>query len=157
MSTPETPDTLPKFVDLRNVRTPEQREWYQRIQQAGIDPFERDHFVAQHPHPMLHENETWLLTHNAVPYPNTELHLLLVHKPFITDACHMTPQGWTDLGEVMRFAQKEFCFESNAFMMRSGDTSQTGGSVTHLHAHIIVAKKDGLRHAIYPVITPGEE
>jgi ATP adenylyltransferase len=130
-------------------------EVYKRIADAGIDPFEREHFAANHPHPILFENENWFMTLSQFPYDNTSLHLLLIHRAFITDACQMTPQGWTDLGEVMKFAQEKFGFESGALIMRFGDTSQTGGSVTHLHAHIIVAAKDRMRHSIYPVVTSG--
>lgn len=127
-----------KFVDVGNTRTSEQREVYERIEAEGFDPFEAEHFKKNHPHPTLFENTNWLLTHNAFPYQGTSLHLLLIHKPFITSIEKISPTGWIDFQELIQFVVKEFNLTSGGFFMRFGDTVKTGGTVTHLHAHIMV-------------------
>lgn len=152
MSTPQPS----KFVDLGNVRPGPFKKVYEEIEKEGIDPFDREEFCNRHPHPILFENENWFVSYNAVPYKGAGLHLLFVHKKFITSIEQISPEGLSDLWELIALAKKEFGFESGAFMMRFGDTAQTGASVTHLHAHIIVAEKiEGERKVILPrIFTP---
>jgi len=142
-----------KFIDLGNVRPGPFKKVYEEIEQEGIDPFDREEFCKRHPHPILFENDNWFVSHNAVPYEGAGLHLLFIHKEFITSIEQISPQGLTDLWNLIKITQKEFGFESGAFIMRFGDTTQTGASVTHLHAHIIVAQKEeGERKVIHPRI-----
>ena len=129
---------ISKFVDVKNTRTPEQRRVYEKIEQEGIDPFEFEHFRKHHPHPIVFENQNWFLTHNAFPYQGMSLHLLLVHKTFITSIEQITPESWLDFSALIQFATQEFKLTSGGFFMRFGDTTKTGGTVTHLHAHIMV-------------------
>ncbi len=118
---------------------------------------DQDEFLKRHPHPILFENEHWFTTHNAVPYEGAGLHLLFIHKEFITSIEEISPAALQDLWALIEESKEEFEFESGAFMMRFGDTSQTGATVTHLHAHIIVAKKEeGKRKVIFPRITTPE-
>lgn len=128
-----------KFVDVENTRTPEQRAVYEKIADAEVDPFETERFKKHHKHPIIFENETWLLTHNSFPYEGTSLHLLIVHKVFITSIEQITREGWVDFYDLIQFVKKEFNLTSGGFFMRFGDTKKTGGTVTHLHAHITVA------------------
>lgn len=127
-----------KFVDVDNTRTPEQRAVYEAIEAEGFDPFEEEHFKKNHPHPIIFENQNWFLTHNSFPYQGMSLHLLLVHKSFITSIDKISQPGWLDFYALIQFAVKKFNLTSGGFFMRFGDTVKTGGTVTHLHAHIMV-------------------
>lgn len=131
-----------KFVDVDNTRTDEQRSVYEAIEKEGVDPFEIIYFKRNHPHPILFENEYWMLTKNAFPYAGMSLHLLLVHKPFITSIEEITLEGWEDFRSLIQFATSEFQLNSGAFFMRFGDTKGTGGTITHLHAHIMVSDRE---------------
>ena len=147
--------STPKFVDVGNTRTPEQRKVYEDIELSGVDPFETEYFKKNHPHPILFENEYWLLTRNAFPYTGMSIHLLLVHKPFITSIEQITPEGWADFQSLIKFAVEEFGLTSGGFFMRFGDTFKTGGTVTHLHAHIMVADGEAdQRRSMYVVSNP---
>jgi ATP adenylyltransferase len=130
--------STPKFVDKKNARTPEQHAVYEEIEKKGFDPFEMEHFKKHHPHPILYKNTSWFLTYNAFPYKDLSLHLLLVHLDFITSIEQITPQGWSDLQEIIGYCVREFNLTSGGFFMRFGDTTKTGGTVSHLHAHIVV-------------------
>ena len=127
-----------KFVDKENTRTLEQRSVYEQIETEGVDPFEFEYFKAHHPNPILFENNSWLITKNAFPYIGTSLHLLFVHREFITSVEEISGEGWSDLQSAIKFAVEEFKLKSGGFFMRFGDTTKTGATVTHLHAHITV-------------------
>ncbi len=127
------------FVDVNNTRTPEQREIYEVIERTGLDPFEIENFKRTHPHPIIFENASWFLSHNAFPYKGASLHLLLVHRDFITSIEQISPKGWQDLQEMIQFSVNKFNLTSGGFFMRFGDTKKTGSTVMHLHAHIVVS------------------
>lgn len=146
-------ETKKEFVDIGNVRTEDQRVWYQKIIDEGIDPFEENYFKKNHPNPIIHENDSWILTTNAVPYSNCKLHFLIISKRFIMDTRSVDKKSWNDLHEVFLFVESHYRIDGYAFFMRSGDTKRTGASVVRLHAHIVVP--DGHhqeRNSIYPVI-----
>jgi diadenosine tetraphosphate (Ap4A) HIT family hydrolase len=128
-----------KFVDVENTRTPEQREIYEKIDREGFDPFSLEHFQKNHPHPIFFENDSWFATLNAFPYTNTSLHILLIHKEFITSLEEISQKAWVDLQETINFCIKKYGLNSGSFFMRFGDTTKTGSTVTHLHAHILVS------------------
>lgn len=130
---------MKKYVDLENVRNEHQKAIYKKIEDAGIDPFSLEHFQKNHPHPILFENNSWFVTQNAFPYENTSLHILLVHKDFITSIEEISNTAWLDLQQSINYCITNFNLKSGGFFMRFGDTSKTGSSVTHLHAHIIVS------------------
>ncbi len=148
---------MSKYVDKYNTRTAEQRAVYQRIEDEGVDPFETDYFKEHHPNPILFENEFWLVTKNAFPYGGTSLHILLVHKPFITSIEQISTQGWLELQLAIQFTVKEFGLRHGGFFMRFGETQKTGATVTHLHCHITVTDGDPEeRRSMYVAIAKPE-
>jgi diadenosine tetraphosphate (Ap4A) HIT family hydrolase len=130
---------MKKYVDINNVRSEEQKIIYKKIQDEKIDPFSPEHFEKNHPHPIIFQNNSWFVTKNAFPYENSSLHLLLVHKEFITSIEEISKDGWEDLQETIIYCVQKFNLKSGSFFMRFGNTIKTGSSVTHLHAHIIVS------------------
>lgn len=143
-----------KFVDVANTRTPEQREIYEKIDRDGFDPFSLEHFQKNYNHPIFFENNSWFATLNAFPYANTSLHLLLVHKEFITSIEEISKTGWGDLQETINFCIKKYNLNSGSFFMRFGDTTKTGSTVTHLHAHLLVSNGDQIeRKSMYVAIS----
>jgi diadenosine tetraphosphate (Ap4A) HIT family hydrolase len=127
-----------KFVDVENTRTAEQRRVYEEIEAQGIDPFSEEHFKTHHPYPILCDNNDWFVTHNAFPYKGMSLHLLIVHKQFITSITEISSDGWKSFYELIQVISQKFNLSSGGLFMRFGDTKKTGGTVTHLHAHIMV-------------------
>ena len=147
-------DLQKKFVDIGNVRTKEQRIWYEEIAQKGIDPFSPEHFPKTHPKPILYENDSWFFTENAVPYNDTRYHFLVVCKYFATKAKELTQKMILDLHEILQYAEEEYNLDGHVMCMRLGNTKKTGASVVRLHFHII-APSGGPdeRTAIYPVLS----
>jgi len=145
------------FVDIENTRNPEQRAWYQRILDEGVDPFEEEYFKKNLPHPILRENRSWMVTSNAVPYNNCKHHFLFVPKRFVKDLDDLATISWIDFHELITILGKDFKLDGYALFMRTGNTTKTGASVLRLHAHILVPNGDtDERTSIYPVVMEPE-
>lgn len=124
------------------ARTEEQKTLMQKIEQDGVCPFCKDHFTRYHPKPILKETDYWFVTTNMSPYEGTTHHFLLVYKPeHITSPNQINNDAWQELFEHIAILNKEYDIDGGAFFMRYGDTSYTGSSVEHLHAHLISGVK----------------
>lgn len=141
------------FVDIENTRNPEQKAWYQKIIDEGVDPFEEKYFKTNHPHPIIFENFSWMITNNAVPYEGSKHHFIIIPKFFTKNLENIPISLWGDLLQIIKFIQKKFNFDAYVFFVRTGDTQKTGASVVRLHAHIIVPEcTDNQRVSVYPKI-----
>lgn len=125
-----------------NARTEEQKKLMAQIEQDGVCPFCAEHFKKYHPQPILIETEHWFVTTNVSPYEGTKHHFLFVYKPsHIEDPKFMSPEATLDLFTLVSTVTTEHNIIGGSFFMRFGDTKYTGGSVAHLHAHLIVGGK----------------
>lgn len=79
-----------------------------------------------------------MATKNQWPYENTEHHFLLICREHILYP-EETPSAFVaSLWELVRELGKKYGFDSGGFAIRFGAPERTGGSVRHLHAHVIV-------------------
>ena len=133
-------------VNLKNAARPGDDKTYQnvisQITQDGVCPFCQDHLLTYHKKPILRQGERWTVTTNMYPYKGARFHFLLIHRAHITDSKDMPVESIVELKEHMDWLMKEFKIAGGTLMMRCGDTTVTGASVTHLHAHLIVADLD---------------
>lgn len=126
-------------LNFENARTPEQIALMRKIAEDGVCPFCAEHFKKYNPKPILKETDYWFLTENMSPYKGTKHHFLFVYKPaHITMPSEMTSGASTNLFELIDWVLAEHKIPGGAFFMRFGETKYTGGSVAHLHAHLIV-------------------
>jgi len=138
-------------VNMRHIRTDEQRELYERIAATGECSFCTDFCKGvpptYHPKPVLKETARWALTENMEPYAGAKIHFLLVYKHHVLGP-PLPPEAWTELGTLIEWVVKEYDLPAGGFYFRFGDTDYTGASVSHFHANIIFggAKEgEGLR------------
>lgn len=132
---------------LQNARTPEQTALMQKIIDDGVCPFCAEHFKTYHPKPILKETEYWFFTENMSPYVGTKYHFIFVYKPaHITKPSEMLPEAQADLFSLVNWAIAEYKMPGGSFFMRFGDHRYTGGSVEHLHAHILMGDADAPDH-----------
>lgn len=127
-------------INLDSVRDVEQQRVMERIRQDGVCPFCREHFEKYHSKPILFETAHWITTENAWPYENAIKHFLLVAKTHITKPSDLSPDAWLDLQRCLRWLENEKQIDHGTLLMRFGNTKNTGGSVTHLHAQLVVAE-----------------
>lgn len=108
-----------------------------KIQQESVCPFCPDHLARYHEKPILEDRDYWLATENMYPYKGAENHLLFIHKDHIEDIAELDPEAWTELRALVMSICKARSIPGGTFMMRFGDTSRTGATVSHLHAQLI--------------------
>ena len=129
-----------KEVNMRHVRTEEQRRLYEKIKMAGICPFCVDfcngNSPTYHPNPILKETVWWVLTENMEPHEGARFDFLLVYKKHVFSP-PLPKEAWVDLGILIEWTIKEYDIPGGGFYFRFGDTDYTGASVLHFHANII--------------------
>jgi diadenosine tetraphosphate (Ap4A) HIT family hydrolase len=126
------------------ARTEEQRALMATIEADGVCPFCKEHFKKYHPKPVLKETDYWFVTENMSPYEGTSLHTIFVYKPkHISKPQDISPEAAQDLFSLISQITEEGGIEGGSFFMRFGDPQWNGGSVEHLHAHVIAGTKKG--------------
>lgn len=134
MSTRKTP------VNLDHARTKEQREVMEEIERGQFCPFCRDRW-QENVQPIIRENGGWFLAENRWPYAGTERHLLFIPQRHVEHVDEITDQELADLWSLIRWSSSKFAVSAGGLFIRFGETSMTGASVTHLHAHIVVPRQ----------------
>lgn len=125
-------------LNHREVRTEEQKSLMAKIEEDGVCPFCEEHFRKYHPKPIIKETESWFFTENMSPYEGTAHHYIFVYKPaHIRFPSELTNEARIELFDLIDWAIKEYAIPGGSFFMRFGDGTYTGGSVEHLHAHLI--------------------
>lgn len=112
-------------------------EVLKKIENHGVCPFCSEHLATYHPNPILEERKHWKITNSAFPYKPARVHLLLIHKEHIEHIDELSEEAWNELHVIIVEQTKRLGIAGGTFLLRFGDTTFTGGSVTHLHAHLV--------------------
>ena len=129
-----------RAVELSNARLPEQREVMEGILDDNVCPFCIESLARYHKKPILEEGAFWLVTENQWPYPDTEFHLLMIareHVQTLSDFGENVGPAFAELGALATKYLDIYGTDTAGFGMRIGDPSKTGGTVDHLHAHLM--------------------
>jgi len=129
-------------VHMAHGRTDEQKEVMRQIEKDGVDPFDWNLLANYHREPILKQGEHWLITPNDYPYEGTELHLLLIYRERVRNLGEVKRGAFAELQEMLVWIESEFKLSHGTLVMRFDDIALTGGSVDHLHAHVIVGGMD---------------
>lgn len=142
-------------VNMRHVRTADQRGLYERIQEARVCSFCEDFCRGTapifHPLPIIRDLKYWALTKCYPPVEGAREHFLVVSKYLDPEGRHLLfpilpPEAWAEFGELLDWTINEYRLPGGAFFFRFGDTDYTGASVSHLHCQIVFGgAKDGER------------
>lgn len=140
---------MPKedFVVLQNARTEAQRRVMEGITECPFCPGnlpEGNRIIRRFNH--------WFLMHNMWPYKNTRFHILAVLIRH-TENLDLQLYEWTELFQVLKWAQLEFKVDGGGIGIRFGDPTTNRATVRHLHAHLIVPEiTDRSDPAYIPVV-----
>ena len=110
------------------------------IEAGGECPFCPFKF-KYHKHAVLNNHKGWLISDSSWPYNNSQRHLIIIgdkHKEKIEE---LSAEDMTAILFLIKWASKKFDIKGGGFAMRFGETSYTGATVCHLHAHLIFPKK----------------
>jgi ATP adenylyltransferase len=125
-----------------NCRTEAQRAEMERLDAAGVCLFCPDVLRAHEKQQVLWETAHWMVTPNEFPYAGTRLHLLLIPKEHVTDLLDLSPASRADFWEVLASVRSEYGLSHYGLGSRNGDSRYTGGTIRHLHVHVLVGKGD---------------
>jgi ATP adenylyltransferase len=122
-------------VDPRNARSAEYKATMEEIVADQVCPLCPP--MKWHPNPILKEDDNWLITKNAYPYPNSMHHLLLISKRHIENISDLSTNDLNSVLTLVQWACHEFKIVGGGLTMRFGDTIHTGATIKHLHLHLI--------------------
>jgi diadenosine tetraphosphate (Ap4A) HIT family hydrolase len=125
-----------------NCRTEEQRAEMERLDAAGICLFCPEVLRAHEKQQVLWETAHWMVTPNEFPYAGTRLHLLLIPKEHVTDLLDLSPAARADFWEVLGAVRERYGLSNYGLGSRNGDSRYTGGTIRHLHVHVLVGTGD---------------
>ena len=84
----------------------------------------------------IHEGKHWFIKHNDFPYQGTKLHVLIVPKRHVTNIEDLEIWEFVELKEMVAWVNTTFAVVGASMILRYGETSYTGATLTHLHFHI---------------------
>lgn len=117
---------------LSTARSDAQRAEMQRLTAAGECVFCPP--IAQ---PVLHRVGWWSVTPNRFPYSEASTHVLLVPTEHVLTLGALSARAKDDYWLALEWTVRHFELDSYVLKARCGDPQATGGSVEHLHVHVI--------------------
>ena len=132
---------MTSHVNLCNASRPGDDTYKKVIEQIhseAVCPFCPDHLLKFHKNPILKEGERWRVTTNMYPYKGTKFHFLFIHRDHISNTKDMPAASFVELQQHINDLVHENNIPGGTLMMRCGDTTHTGATVTHIHAHFVV-------------------
>jgi ATP adenylyltransferase len=127
---------------MGNTRVEDQRRKMELAAEKGHCTFCLEHLGTYHDAPIEREGEFWVVSKNDYPYSHARVHMLIIHKRHIEHDDELTDEEWTELRAMKRWISSEYKIPGGALFMRFGDENYSGGTLPHLHAHIVVPDLD---------------
>ncbi len=131
---------------LGNARNPEQLADMRRLEAAGVCIFCPDQLEADPDQRVLHRTVHWIITPNKFPYRGTRLHLMLVPYEHVTDLVDLSPEAQQDFWAALAWVKDHCGLSFYGLAARNGDSEYTGGTVRHLHVHVLQGDVDDPEH-----------
>ncbi|MFJ6739050.1 HIT family protein [Streptomyces sp. NPDC091279] len=125
-----------------NCRTEDQRAEMERLDRAGVCLFCPDVIRAHDRQQILWETPHWIVTPNEFPYTGARLHLLLIPKDHVTDLVDLTAPARADFFDALASVREKYALDHYGLGVRNGDCRYTGGTIRHLHVHVLVGEGD---------------
>lgn len=125
------------LINMDNARFEEQAEVMQRYIDNGVCPF-CPGTQAETLNPVLIDGDWWTVRENRWPYQNTKFHFLLILKEHHENLSSAPPSAGAELFVMIGNLEQRYGIESGAIAIRFGNINFNGGTVAHLHAHLIV-------------------
>lgn len=136
---------------MDNARFKEQAEVMQRYIDDGVCPF-CPGTQAETLKPVLIDGNWWTVRENRWPYQNTKFHFLLILKEHHESLSSVPPSAGAELFDMIGILEQRYEIESGAVAVRFGDIRFNGGTVSHIHAHLVVIDITDELHPDYRVV-----
>lgn len=132
--------------NLATARSDKQKQQMQELQARAVCAFCPENIETEQKEPIELTTKHWLVKKNDYPYEQTKLHLLIIPKEHVATLGHLSQEALLEMPEVIVAVEKQWQLTHYAVGIRSGDMHRTGGSVEHLHGHIVVGDTDEPNH-----------
>ncbi len=96
-----------------------------------------EHVGERHGQPVELWGEHWYVTRNEYPYQGTLAHYLIVARRHVTGFEELPDEAGAELWAIKRTLRERLEPVSIATVERSGNMLFNGGSVAHLHIHLV--------------------
>jgi ATP adenylyltransferase len=128
---------------IENARAPEQQARMRALEQAGLCLFCADGLAAYgSPAGPVVETPFWLAVDNDFPYAGARRHLLLIPRAHVVDLVELDAATRTDFWDLLASVRAAIGAEDYGLGVRNGDCAATGGTIAHLHLHLLVPDPD---------------
>lgn len=125
------------YLNLSNARNKKQKGRMEKINGEGICPFCPKNLPKYHKSPIIKKGKWWILTPNDFPYRGISLHFLAIYKKHIKNISEISFGANKELIKLFNEIVLENKIKGGSLFIRFGETDYTGGTVEHLHAHLI--------------------
>ncbi len=95
---------------------------------------------------VLWQTNWWSVTENRYPYSGAKLHLLLIPTLHASDILLLPEDALADFWVALRWVKDNYSLEFYGLGVRCGDCRFTGGTIQHVHVHVIVGNVEDPSH-----------
>ncbi len=128
------------------ARDEKQRAHMQDLEARRVCVFCPEHIHNENGDTVIDETTNWIVKHNSYPYKSSKLHILLIPKRHIFELTELNQKEHSEYFGLLAMCKRKFKLDSYAIAIRSGDMRRNGGSIEHLHAHLIVGDTSDPNH-----------
>ena len=122
---------------LDAARSEEQRRYMEELAAAGICIFCPEHVASQQREPIEHSGRHWYVKKNDYPYEGAVAHYLIVSQSHVQAFEELPDEAGAELWAIKRALKAQLDPVAIATVERSGNMRYNGGSVAHLHVHLV--------------------
>jgi ATP adenylyltransferase len=133
---------LSRLYNLDAARSDEQRRYMRELEDAGVCVFCPEHVASHHREPVEHSGRHWYVTRNDYPYEGAAAHYLLVANLHVTSFDELPDEAGAELWAIKRMLKAQLQPAALATVERSGNMLYNGGSVAHLHVHLVALEEE---------------
>jgi diadenosine tetraphosphate (Ap4A) HIT family hydrolase len=145
------------LYNLEAARSREQRSYMKQLESAGICVFCPEHVAEYQREPVEHEGRHWYVTRNGFPYEGTAAHYLIVARSHVVSFEQLPDEAGAELWAIRRELARRLAPLALATVERSGDMRLNGGSVAHLHVHLVALEREPSQTVRFRVSAHGPE
>ena len=132
---------LSQLYNVDAARSDEQRRYMQELEDAGVCVFCPEYVASHHREPVEHSGQHWYVTKNDYPYEGAAAHYLVVSNLHVTSFDELPDEAGAELWAIKRMLKAQLEPTALATVERSGNMLYNGGSVAHLHVHVVALEE----------------
>jgi ATP adenylyltransferase len=130
------------LYNLEAARGSEQLSRMRELEAEGVCIFCPEHAGRYQREPVEQTGEHWYVTRNDFPYEGTAAHYLIVARRHVSAFEALPDAAGAELWQIRRELAERLGAVAYATIERSGDMRFNGGSVAHLHVHMVALDPD---------------